>query len=121
MTNPKSTLPILLTFALTWGCGPSDEYCSDVESAASQVVIDTISGDQTCTVDEDCEVVGVNGSCFDNCSWVIAVENRDAFDAALQQAEDEHCIDYDGCTLIVPPCAPVNAGVCSGEGMCVEG
>ncbi len=117
----RTTLTILLACTAALGCGPTDEYCQDVESAASAVVLDAVAEEQACTVDEDCEVVAVNGSCFDNCSRVIAVANRDAFDAALDQAETEHCVDYDGCTLIIPPCAPPDGAVCGDDGVCVEG
>ena len=116
----KTPLPILLACVAAWGCGPTDEYCQDVESAAAAAVLDAVAEEQACTVDEDCEVVAVNGSCFDNCSRVIAVANREVFDAALDQAEADHCADYDGCTLIIPPCAPVGAAVCGDEGVCVE-
>ena len=112
---------ILPLSVITWGCGPSDEFCAEVEAAASQVVLDAISGDQTCSEDADCEVVGVAGSCFDNCSRVIATANSDAFEQALDQAEDEHCVDYDGCTLIIPPCAPPEPAVCGDDGQCAGG
>jgi len=116
-----STLSILLACAVALSACPSDEYCEDVESAASQMVLDAVYLEQPCTVDEDCEVVAVNGSCFDNCSRVIAVENRELFDAALDDAETEHCVDYDGCTLIIPPCAPPDAAVCGDDGVCEGG
>jgi hypothetical protein len=96
------------------------ERCSELEQAAAQVVLDQVYGEQPCSVDEDCEIVSVSGSCFDHCSGIIATDNRAAFDAALQQAEDEHCVDYGGCTLIHPPCVPPGRAVCSDEGVCEE-
>jgi hypothetical protein len=111
----------LLAGAWCMGCGPTETFCADVESAASQHVLEAIGSDQPCTVDEDCEVVAVNGSCFDVCSRVIATENREAFEQALDEAEDDHCVDYDGCTLIIPPCAPPDAAVCGASGLCEGG
>ncbi len=114
--------PIALAAALILATGcPTDEYCQEIESAAAAVPAEVVYGEQPCTSDDDCEVVGVNGSCFDTCHAVISVDNIDAFEAALQQAEDEHCADYGGCTLIVPPCAPINEGVCGDDGFCTEG
>jgi hypothetical protein len=121
MNKTLPILPILLAGVATWGCGPSDEYCAEVESAASQVVLDAVAEDQACTVDEDCEVVAVNGSCFDNCSRVIAVTNHEVFEAALDEAEADHCVDYDGCTLIIPPCAPPDDAACGDDGYCTGG
>ncbi len=121
MPRTPRILPFLLAVAATWSCAPSDEYCEDIEHAAASVAAEAIYLDQPCETDDDCVVVGVNGTCFDTCHAVISVDNRDAFDAGLQQAEDEHCVDYGLCTLIVPPCAPINEGVCGNDGFCMEG
>jgi hypothetical protein len=99
----------------------SEQHCADVEQAAASVVLDRVYGDQPCQLDEDCEIVAINGSCFDSCSGVIATGNREAFEAALQQAEDEHCVDYGGCTLIHPPCDPPGEPICGDDGYCEEG
>ena len=112
---------LMAVLALTGCLGRSDEACAKIESRASEIVLDAIAGTQTCAVDEDCEVVQVVGSCFANCTRVIAVANRAAFDAALEQAEDEACVDYHGCTLIFPPCVAPQAPTCSDEGVCQGG
>jgi hypothetical protein len=119
--------PTVLTFCIVlcaqaaWGCGPSEQHCQDVEEAAAQHVLDAIGGDQPCTVADDCEVVWVNGSCFDVCSRVIAVANTDAFEQALDEAEAENCVDYEGCTLSNPPCASPLSAVCGADGQCEDG
>ncbi len=117
MRGPSPALVVLLL----GGCGPSDEYCAEVEQAAAQHVLDAIDVDQPCTVDEDCEVVAVNASCFDVCSRVIATANAAAFEQASSEAEAQHCADYHGCTLIIPPCAPPDAATCGAEGVCEGG
>ena len=111
----------LLLALLLVGCGPSDEHCHDVEDAAAGHVLDAIEGDQPCTVADDCEVVWVNGSCFDVCSRVIAVANAEAFDQALEEAEAENCADYEDCTLSNPPCASPLSAVCGADGQCEDG
>ena len=117
--KPFPIHPLLWIVAATWGCGPSEQHCQDVEDAAASHVLDAIDGDQPCTVDDDCEVVQVNGSCFDVCSRVIAVANHEAFEQALDEAEAENCADYEGCTLINPPCGggPQSAA-CGTDGRC---
>ncbi len=112
---------ISLVLATTWGCGPSDEDCAELEQEASSHVLDLVYGDQPCTVDEDCEVVAVSGSCFDSCSGVIATANHEAFQQALDEAEADICADYDGCTLIIPPCVPPDDATCGASGQCEGG
>jgi hypothetical protein len=108
----------LLLALLLVGCGPSDEHCHDVEDAAAGHVLDAIEGDQPCTVVADCEVVQVNGSYFDVCERVIAVANHEVFEQAIDEAEADDCGDYDGCTLIAPPCDPVDEVTCGADGQC---
>jgi hypothetical protein len=112
-------LCILLLVAVA--CGPSESACEDLEAAASQRVLDAVSVDQECVLDEDCVVVGVNGSCFDSCSRVIAAANQGVFDQAIADAEANECADYGGCTLIIPPCAPPEPAVCGASGVCEGG
>ncbi len=116
--KPWLTLPSIL--ALAAGC-PSDERCGAVQIEASQHVLDAIGDDQPCTVDEDCEVVSIAGSCFDSCTRVIASANHDLYEQALGEAEADICPDFAGCTLIIPPCAPPDPAVCGLEGWCEGG
>lgn len=116
-----SFLPLVSVFVVIAGCGPSAQYCEEVEDGAVQHVLEVVEADQPCTVDEDCQVVGVSGSCFDVCSRVIAVANTEAFETALDEAETDHCADYDGCTLIIPPCAPPDDAYCGDDGQCQGG
>ena len=115
------SLALLFVALAIPACGTSEEDCASVESDASQHVLEAISTDQTCLIDEDCESVAVAASCFDNCSRVIATANRDAFEQALAEAEADYCSDYDGCTLIIPPCAPPDAVSCGSTGLCEGG
>jgi len=121
MRTPVPTLLILLLCWAATGCDRSDAYCLAVEVAASEHVGSALAGDQPCASDDDCEVVAVSGSCFDSCHAVIARANRDIFEQALDQAEADHCSDYEGCTLIIPPCAPPPTAVCGTDGQCGGG
>ncbi|MBN1335084.1 MAG: hypothetical protein JXB39_03900 [Deltaproteobacteria bacterium] len=111
----------LLLAPLLIGCGPSEQHCRDVEDAAAGHVLDAIEVDQPCTSADNCEVVQVNGSCFDVCERVIAVANHEVYEQAVAEAEAEDCVDYDGCTLIAPPCVPVHDVACGADGQCTAG
>jgi hypothetical protein len=113
----RVVLPILVVLP---ACG-QPAGCDEIEAAAGQTVREVLDSPQPCGIDDDCVVVAVSGSCFDNCSAVIARSNLGDFDEAVAAAEADHCSDYDGCTLIVPPCAPPEPATCSADGACRGG
>ncbi|MCA9490051.1 MAG: hypothetical protein KC656_35300 [Myxococcales bacterium] len=98
------------------GCGLSDD---ELERLASERVQAALAEPQTCSVDEDCEIIGLSGSCFDLCWGVIATSNRGPVQAAMAEAESEYCADYTG-TFIRPPCVPPGEAACGDDGMCTE-
>jgi hypothetical protein len=95
------------------------DVCEVTRSAASHMLTSIADDNGTCSVDADCVVVPIAGSCFDSCTMATNLTGKGAVDRALTPIEAGPCRTFSnaGCTKVTPPCAPPSPPVCK-EGRC---
>ena len=106
-----------LVGALT-GCGKA--RCEQIQIDAADQVLAVVGTPPRCDHTQDCTTVHLAASCFDACSMIVHQDQAVLLHAALDEVEDEVCVDFDRCTLIPPPCVPLGPPLCVNE-RCVEG
>jgi Family of unknown function (DUF6174) len=98
----------------------SAEACRAIEDDARAAVLPAVEAHVACKVASDCSRVSFDASCFESCYAVVGTGGAAAVQAAKDAVEAKQCVDYHsgGCTLLLPPCAPVpelycTLGVCT--------
>jgi hypothetical protein len=115
---------ITISFLLCQGCNKQnsksdDLTCDQVNAGAANAALVLIENAQECEEDIDCEIIQVNGNCFDVCTRAVQADKIEELNEQFEQINTEWCEQGEDCFFEIPPCAPPGAPQCV-EGVCVE-
>ncbi|HEY4179247.1 MAG TPA: hypothetical protein VGM90_20530 [Kofleriaceae bacterium] len=94
---------------------PPTNTCADYGKAAFDSLSAALDTYRACQTDADCTTVAFGASCFDACSRAVAIGDKEAFLAAVEDINHTQCQAFQnaGCPKPeVPPCAPPSTAVC---------
>lgn len=95
--------------------------CTELADSARQEVDAVLQAHRACTQASDCKSVGFSASCFDSCGRALRTDGEAAFKSAQEKVDKAQCAQFtkQGCTRVIPPCAPPSALACVG-GVCTN-